>query len=76
MDPISSELVEEKEHCLTSLLDLRSGCAHRLNGPDRLVLTSAFPLEFFADLRCPPVLVAIKVMVIEVHHGEGLHMGQ
>ena len=61
--------------CLTSLLDLRRGCALRPNSPYRLVLTSPLPLEFFADLRCPLVPVAIKATTAEEHHREGLHMG-
>ena len=62
--------------CLTSLLDLLLGCARRPKGPDRLVLASPLPLELFANLRCPPVPVAIKATIVEVHHSEGLHMGQ
>ena len=61
--------------CLTSMLDLRHGCARKPNGPDRLVLTSPLTPEFFADLRCPPILVAIKATAFDVHHSEGLHMG-
>ena len=62
--------------CLTSLLDLRRGCACRPNGPYRRVLTSPLPPEFFADIRCPPVLAAINATIAEVHHSEGLPMGQ
>ena len=46
------------------------------NGPDRLVLTSPLPPEFFANPRCPLVLEAIKATPAEVHHSEGLHTGQ
>ena len=61
--------------CLTSLLDLRRGCACRPNSPVRLVLTSPLPPEFFTDLKYPPVSASIKATVAEVHHREGLHMG-
>ena len=60
---------------LISLLDLPHGCAYRPNCPDRLVLTSLLP-EFFTNLRWPPVPAAIKATAAEVHHSEGLHMGQ
>ena len=66
----------ERAICLTSLLDLPHGCARRSNGPNKLVLTSLLPPEFFANPRCPLVPTTIKVMVAEVHHSEGLHMGQ
>ena len=56
--------------CLTSLLDLRRGCARKTNGPDRLVLTSPLPPEFFENHRCPPIPVAVKVKAAEVDLGE------
>ena len=62
--------------CLTLLLDFSCGCALRRNGPDRLVLTSPFPPEFFGNPRCPPIPVAIKATAVKVHHSEGLHTGQ
>ena len=62
--------------CLTSLLDLSCGCAHRPKGPDWLVLASPLPPELFANSRCPPVPAAIQATTVEVHHNEGLHMGQ
>ena len=62
--------------CLTSLLDLPHGCVRRPNGPNRLVLTSPLPPEFFENPRYPPVPTAIKATAAEVHHSEGLHMGQ
>ena len=62
--------------CLTLLLDLRRGCACRLNGLNRLMLASPLPPEFFVNPRCPLVPVAIKATAVEVHHSEGLHMVQ
>ena len=62
--------------CLTSLLDLPHGYTRRPKGHDRLVLTSPLPPEFFANTRCSPVPAAIKATTVEVHHSEGLHMGQ
>ena len=62
--------------CLTSLMDLLRGCDHRPKGPDRLVQTSPLLLEFFVNPRCPLVLAAIKATTVEVHHSEGLCMGQ
>ena len=32
--------------------------------------TDPFPLEFFANLRCPPAPTAIEVKVVKVHLGE------
>ena len=66
----------ERMICLTSLLDFPRGCARRPKGLDRLVLASPLLPELFANPRCPPVSTTIKAMVVEVHHGEGLHMGQ
>ena len=62
--------------CLTLLLDLPRGCARRPKGPNRLVLTSPLPSEFFMNPRCPPVPIAIIATTIEVHHSESLHLGQ
>ena len=62
--------------CLTSLLDLPRGCPRRPKGPDRLVLTSPLPLEFFVNPRCPPVPAFIKETNTKVHRSESLHMGQ
>ena len=59
--------------CLTLLLDLPHGCARMPKGPDRLVLDSPLPPRIFAGYQ---VLAAIKATVAEVHHSEGLHMGQ
>ena len=70
-----SRLREEMMICLTSLLDFPRGCAHRLKGPDRLVLALPLPPRVFANPRCPSVSVAIKATVTEVHHSEGFHMG-
>ena len=60
--------------CLSSLLDLPRGFACRTKGPDRLVLASPFPTEFFVNPKCPPVPVATKATTAKVHYSEGLHM--
>ena len=62
--------------CLTSLLDFPRRCPHRPKGPNRLVLASPLPPGLFANPRCPSILAAIKATAAEVHHSEGLHMGQ
>ena len=62
--------------CLTSLLDLPRGCAHRPKGPNRLVMMSPLPPKFFMNPKCPPVPAAIKATTAKVHHSESLHMGQ
>ena len=68
-----SRLSGERMICLTSLLDLSHGCARMPKGPDRLVLDSPLPPRLFAGY---PIPAAIKATVVEVHHSEGLHMGQ
>ena len=62
--------------CLTSLLDFPRGCACKPKRPDRLVLASPLPPRLFKSPGYPPVLAAIKATVVEVHHSEGLLMGQ
>ena len=62
--------------CLTSLLDFPRGCTRRPKGPNKLVLASPLPLRLFANPKCPSVPAAIKATAAEVHHREGLDMGQ
>ena len=77
VDPISSDRLRgESMICLTSLLDFLCGCARRPKGPDKLVLALPLSLELFTNPRCPPVPIAIKATRNEVHHSEGLHIGQ
>ena len=58
--------------CLTLMLNLRRGCVRRPNGPDRLVLTSPLPSEFFENHRCPLIPAAVEVKAAEVDLGEAV----
>ena len=77
VDPISSEPAKEREDDMSNLV-ARFSTWMRLHAKRSRQAGADFATSsrLFMNLGCPPVPTAIKATAAEMHHSEGLHMGQ